>query len=210
MPLHLKPQNDVFFEYFEESSEAICEGAKILREYVTDDGDSTAHLELLNEIEARGDEVFLTTIQRLNKSFITPFEREDIYVLARELNGIIDYIHGTMEKMVLYKTGEPRDPNIRILVETLEKAAIEIRNAVYDLKSLKKNYYKVLEACDKIRKYEHEGDFLYRSGIALLFETTEDVVEIIKWKEIFEHLETALDHCEDLSNVLKGVAVKYV
>ena len=210
MAFQVKPKDDVFFSYFDESSEAICEGARILKEFVINDGDPKDRRRELNQVESRGDEVFSDIMKRLNKSFITPFDREDIYVLARELNGILDRIHGTMEKMVLYKTGEPKDEHIIALVEVLEKTANEIRTAVGDLKALRKNYHRVLEACDRIKNYEHEGDSLYRTGIALLFEQSKDAIEIIKWKEVFEHLETALDHCEDVSNILKGVALKYV
>jgi uncharacterized protein Yka (UPF0111/DUF47 family) len=210
MAFHLKPRNDEFFDYFNETSQAICDGAKLLKEFVAEEGDGESNLEQLNQIEAKGDEVFSTLIQRLSDTYITPFEREDIYILGSKLNGILDYIHGIMEMMVLYNTGQNADPHIKTLVEVLEKAAIEIKGAVLDLKSLRKNYQRVLDACNNIRDYEHEGDFLYRTGIALLFENADNAIEIIKWKDIFQRLETVLDYCEDVSNILKGVAVKYV
>lgn len=210
MAFSIRPRDNEFFNYFNESSQAVCDGARILKDFVIDQGDPDQELERLNVVEARGEQVFIAIVDRLNDSFITPFEREDIFHLARELNGILDYIHGIMEMMVLYKASNTKYEQIKTLVEVLEKAAVEIKNAVWDLKSLKRNYDKVLVSCDQIKEYEHEGDFLYRTGIALLFEKVNDVIEIIKWKEIFEHLETALDRCEDVSNVLKGVAVKYV
>ena len=78
------------------------------------------------------------------------------------------------------------------------------------LPELKTRHDEIVISCEKIRSYEHEGDYLYRAGIALLFEKTENVVEIIKWKEIYEHLETTLDYCENVSNIIKGITVKYV
>ncbi|MGE5405919.1 MAG: DUF47 domain-containing protein [Candidatus Saccharibacteria bacterium] len=210
MALHLKPRDNDFFDYFNESSQAVLDGARILKEYVySTDDDPQKRLEVMSKIEAHGDKVFSTVLDKLGNSFVTPFEREDIYTLARELYNILDYIQGIMERMILYKTGEPKDDNIKTLVEVLEKAALEIQSAVMGLKSLKRNYRQVLESCDKIKEYESEGDYLYRTGIALLFEQVDNAIEIIKWKEIFEHLETALDHCEDISNIVKGVAVKY-
>jgi len=115
-----------------------------------------------------------------------------------------------MEKIVIYKTGKPQDTNIKGLVDVLVDASDEIKEAVICLRNLKENQGRVLEACDRIREYEHEGDRLYRNGIALLFENAENAIDIIKWKEVFEHLETTLDYCEELSNILKGVTVKYV
>ncbi|MGE5396729.1 MAG: DUF47 domain-containing protein [Chitinophagales bacterium] len=210
MRVHLKPRDEEFFTYFNQSSQAVCEGAGILKDFIEASDEGDTKLKLLGKVEARGDKVFATIMERLDKSFITPFEREDIYVLARELNGILEYIHGIMEKMVIYKTGGPKDQYVKDLVDVLQKAAVEIQGAVLDLKSLRTNYNRILESCDKIKEFEHQGDRLYREGIALLFESTDNAIEVIKWKEIFEHLETALDHCEDLSNILKGVAVKYV
>jgi uncharacterized protein Yka (UPF0111/DUF47 family) len=81
---------------------------------------------------------------------------------------------------------------------------------VSKLPDIRNLHHEVVEASEKIRNYEQEGDYLYRAGIALLFENTENVVDIIKWKEIYEHLETTLDYCENVSNIIKGIAVKYV
>ena len=114
---------------------------------------------------------------------------------------------GTMEK-VTYKAGKPKDVNV-LLVYVLQ-AAEEIKTAVDKLPQIRSKHQEIIESCEAIRSYEQEGDYLYRAGIALLFENTENVVEIIKWKEIYEHLETTLDYCENVSNILKGVAVKYV
>jgi uncharacterized protein Yka (UPF0111/DUF47 family) len=205
----VKPREDVFFTCFESSADVIYNAARILQEYVYKGGNPIDRLELLSQAEERGKKLFDHTVDRLNSTFITPFDREDIYSLAKELNQVIDHIHGTMEKIVIYKTGRPRDINVRGLTDVLVMAADEIRDAVTGLRKLQDNYERVLEACDRISEYEREGDRLYRAGTARLFEETDDAIEIIKWKEVLEHLETTLDYCEDVSNVLKGVAVKY-
>lgn len=210
MVFKLKPQDGKFFSYYEESAQAICESANILKVFFEGNGDAAKSLEMLNMVEERGDEIFATTIRQINGSFITPFDREDILSLAQELNRILDHIQGTMEKVVIYKTGLPKEIYVLKLAQVLEEAAEEIKNAIMKLSDIKSYHLQIIESCDKIRSYEHEGDYLYRAGIALLFEKTENVVDIIKWKEIYEHLETTLDYCERVSNLIKGVAVKYV
>lgn len=210
MGIKLKPQNERFFNYFEDSSEAICEAAHILKAFFENHGDPAMNLDRINEVEHHGDKIFLKTIERINSSFITPFDREDILKLAQELNRVLDHIQGTMEKVVIYKAGQPKEKYVLDLVNVLEEAAEEIKTAVVCLRDIRANHKDIIESCEKIRAFEHDGDNLYRAGIARLFEKTENVIEIIKWKEIYEHLETTLDYCESVSNVIKGVAVKYV
>ncbi|HBQ25024.1 MAG TPA: DUF47 domain-containing protein, partial [Syntrophomonas sp.] len=120
------------------------------------------------------------------------------------------HVQGTMEKIVIYKVGQPKEDYVLKLVQVLEEAAHEIKNAVAKLPDVRSKSSEIIDSCEKIRSFEHEGDYLYRAGIALLFENTSNVIDIIKWKEIYEHLETTLDYCENVSNILKGVAIKYV
>lgn len=210
MVFKLKPREEKFFAYFEEIADAIYEAASLLREFLENQGDPASKLELINAVEERGDKTLSQVMQQINSSFVTPFDREDILLLARELNNVVDHIQGTMEKIVIYKAGRPGQMYVLKLACVLEEAAEEIQRAISKLPDVRSNHTEIIESCEKIRSYEHEGDYLYRAGIALLFEKTENVVEIIKWKEIYEHLETTLDYCENVSNVLKGVAVKYV
>ncbi len=210
MAFKLKPQDTRFFNYFEEISEAICEATQILKGYFATRGDQVVNLDRINEVEHRGDQIFIQVMEQLNNSFITPFDREDILRLAQELNQVLDHIQGTMEKMVIYKCKQPREKFIPALVNVLEQASEEIKLAVSKLRDIRTNHKQIINSCEKIRGYEHEGDNLYRAGIARLFEQTDDAIYIIKWKEIYEHLETTLDYCEEVANVIKGVAVKYV
>ncbi len=210
MGIKLKPQDERFFEFFEDSTEAISEAANILKAFFEQRGDPAMNLERINEVEHHGDRIFLKTIEQINHSFITPFDREDILLLAQDLNRVLDHIQGTMEKVVIYKVGQPKERYVLDLVNVLVEATEEIKFAVRKLRELRVHHREIIESCEKIRAFEHQGDNLYRAGIAHLFENTEDVIEIIKWKEIYEHLETTLDYCETVSNVIKGVAVKYV
>lgn len=210
MGLRLKPRDDKFFNYFNQLSDAILEATEILKRFFENPQEPTETLDMIKEVEERGDQILATVMTKINSSFVTPFDREDILLLARELNNVLDHIQGTMEKVIIYKAGRPKDVNVLKLVHVLQAAAEEIKITIDKLPEIRDKHQEIIESCERIRSYEHEGDYLYRAGIALLFENTENVVYIIKWKEIYEHLETTLDYCENVSNLLKGIAVKYV
>lgn len=210
MVFRIKPREEKFFYCFNELAQSICDASSILKNYFEELHDANRKLEQLTEVEERGDIILNRVMTQINSTFITPFDREDILLLARELNNVLDHIQGTLEKVVIYKAGIPKDVYALKLAKTLEEAAQEIKTAVLDLPDVRTKHNTILKSCEVIRSYEHEGDFLYRAGIARLFENTENLVEIIKWKEIYEHLETTLDYCENVSNIIKGVAVKYV
>ncbi|MEN6348581.1 MAG: DUF47 family protein [Syntrophomonas sp.] len=211
MVFKIKPREEKFFTFFEELADAICEAAEILKEFSKKALYPEERLEALTAIEERGDKMLSRVMREINSSFIAPFDREDILLLARELNNILDHIQGSMEKFVLYKAEPPKEPlYVMKLIDVLAQASLEIKNAVDKLPEVKTMHDQIAISCEKIRSYEHEGDYLYRAGIALLFENRDNVIEIIKWKEIYEHLETTLDYCENVSNILKGITVKYV
>ncbi|HQD90669.1 MAG TPA: DUF47 family protein [Syntrophomonadaceae bacterium] len=210
MGFRLKPRDEKFFDFFNQLSESILEATEILKLFFENPQDPSETLDMIKEVEERGDQILSTVMNQINSSFVTPFDREDILLLTRELNNVLDHIQGTMEKVIIYKAGKPKDVNVLKMVYVLQAAAEEIKTAVDQLPQIRSKHQEIIESCEAIRSYEQEGDYLYRAGIALLFENTENVVEIIKWKEIYEHLETTLDYCENVSNILKGVAVKYV
>lgn len=210
MGLRLKPRDERFFNYFNQLSDAILEATEILRRFFENPQEPTKTLDMIKEVEERGDQILSTVMTKINSSFVTPFDREDILLLARELNNVLDHIQGTMEKVIIYKAGRPKDVNVLKMIHVLHAAAEEIKIAIDHLPVIRDKHQEIIESCERIRSYEHEGDYLYRAGIALLFENTENVIYIIKWKEIYEHLETTLDYCENVSNLLKGIAVKYV
>lgn len=210
MVIKLKPREERFFSYFDEIAEAISEAADILKDYLEHQSDPVSNLEMISAVEERGNQTMAKVMEQINNSFVTPFDREDILALTRELTNVLDHIQGTMEKIVIYKAVKPKESYVLKLAYVLQTAAQEIKSAVAQLNDVRANHNTIIESSEKIRSYEHEGDFLYRAGIALLFENTTNVVDIIKWKEIYEHLETTLDYCENVSNILKGIAVKYV
>jgi len=208
--IRLKPRDDKFFYYFNQLADAILEATEIMKLFFQDSSEPFKKLDKIKAVEERGDQILASVMNRINNSFVTPFDREDILLLARELNNVLDHIQGTMEKVIIYKAGVPKAEYVLKMVEVLEEAAREIKIAVTDLPYVREKHREIVNSCEKIRNYEHEGDVLYREGIAELFENNDNVIEIIKWKEIYEHLETTLDYCENVSNLIKGVTVKYV
>ncbi|MGE5372752.1 MAG: DUF47 domain-containing protein [Solirubrobacterales bacterium] len=208
----LKPKNDKFFKFLNESAQIICDGALTLEDFIENNGDGEPYLRKLQEIGERADHIYRKVLNKLGKSFITPFEREDIYSLASKLHGIQDSIYGIMQMMILYKVGKTLNPNIIGLVEILVNTTKEIRKSVENLENLSSKYEDVVDSCAKISAFELEGDAMYRTGVALLLDSgsAANIIDVIKWKEIFERLEKILDYCEDVGDILKGIAVKYV
>jgi len=205
----LKPRNDQFFIYFEQLADTAAEASNILKEYLEHPGNASQNLALINRVEECGDSIISELMFQINSSFLTPFDREDILQLAGGLNSIIDHIQDTMEKIIIYKTERPKDIYILKMTAVLVEAAEEIKSAVAKLSDIRSTHDELIRAGEKIRSLEQEGDYLSRTGIALLFKNTKNVVDIIKKKEIYTHLETTLDCCEKVSNILKEIAVKY-
>ena len=165
-------------------------------------------LRQISDIEHKADDINDAIIDRLNQTFLTPLDREDIYSMATMLDDIVDMLQGAVERMVLYKTGEPTSGAgelARILIESTS----ELMAAFQLLKNIKGQQENILEHVRRICSLESEGDRVYRQEVAMLFETCPDPIRIIKWKEVLERLEEALDHCENVADLLRGVVMKY-
>lgn len=205
----LKPKEDGFFLLLEESAKVAQSGAKKLYQSLSDNNKNIEKaLKDVTDLEHKGDDVLQSIMDRLNQTFITPLDREDIYDLAQEMDDIVDYIHGAIEKMMLYKTGEVT-PNILELSKLLVKATEEILKIMQMLKSMKTNVNDLLQICQYVKELESEGDFVYRTAVAGLFSGGCDSLYVIKWKEIYKQLEDALDHCENVAKTVRGVVLKY-
>lgn len=204
----IAPKEDKFYQYFEQSTEVVCAAARKLEEIMRQSSVSEEEAEQIHELEHQGDAITAAIIDRLNSTFITPLDREDIYTLAQVLDDIIDFAQGTVERMMLYGTGTT-SLGARELAHTLVLAAEQIRIAFGGLNNIHAKKTVILLATEEIYRLESAGDKLYRQEVARLFKYEKDPIEIIKWKEILEHMETALDHCESIADLLKGVVLKY-
>jgi len=205
---NLAPREDKFYQLFKESTEVICKAVAKLEELMAKEAVSPADGEDMHRLEHEADNITTQITDRLNSTFITPLDREDIYTLAQVLDDIVDFVEGTVERMILYRTARP-SAGAQELVRLVAQAAEQIRRAFACLNNIHFKKSEILAATEEVYHIESAGDRLYRQEVARLFEHEKDPIEIIKWKEILEHVETALDHCESIADLLKGVVLKY-
>jgi len=203
-----KPADDKFFDLFEQAADILYQGAVLLQDMMAKHETLGQRLDDLICLEQTGDKITEQIIDKLNETFMTPFDREDIYSLARELDEILDSVCSTVEKMVIYKTGKP-DEKFKEMVDVFVRATGKVKECVYCLRKVKSHTVKIMDLCYEIKKYESDGDKIYRQGVAELFNCSDDAITVIKWKEVFEQMETALDRCEKIAKVIRGVVVKY-
>lgn len=204
----LKPKEEKFFELFREGAGIVKEGAMMMQHMMTCYECVATRLDELMKLQQRNDDITDTIIQRLDETFITPFDREDIYSLARGMDEIMDAICSCVDKMVLYKIGRPL-PDFQAMVMAFGKNAETISETVLLLRDIKNNYSEIMEKCQEIKRLEGEGDRLYRLGVAKLFEDGMPPLEVIKWKEVYQQIEKALDRSEKISKKIQGVVLKY-
>lgn len=198
------PSDQEFFLLFEKASQNIQDGAEILKSLLDSFDGVKEKARAIEEIEHKGDTITHDVVRKLNTTFITPIEREDILALASSLDDIIDLIHAAATRITLYKITEPT-PQAKELGFLILKSVRELNRGI---SYMGKKMDGVYEHCVEVNSLENEADRVCRDAIAYLFEHEKDPITILKWKEIYETLETATDRCEDAANVLEGVALK--
>ncbi len=197
------PREQSFFEMFVEQAENIQAGAKALVEMLSSDDDLPARAAGIKAIEHTGDEITHALLVRLNQTFVTPFDREDIHKLSSTIDDVLDLIDAAAARLVIYRVDRIR-PGVADLAKVLNEATAQVVAAV---RVLDKHDH-ILDYCIEINRLENESDRLCRTLIARLFDEEKDPVQIIKWKEIIEVIETAVDKCEDVANVIESVTLK--
>lgn len=203
-----KSKEDEFFKLFSVSARLLRDGACILNEVMNDHTKIGEKVTQIADLEHEADDNNDAIIDKLNQTFITPMDREDIYAIANMLDDGVDGIQGIIERMMLYRTGKPSEGAIE-LSRLIVDCSDEIVKAFELLKNIKGNQHKILDHTRKIVVLESEGDRIYRQEVAHLFTSCGDTLEIIKWKEVLEYLENALDHYEDIADLIRGVVMKY-
>lgn len=201
------PKEEKFFDHFEELAVKIEEGAKLFIDILNNFEHSEAKVTTLKDIEHEADTITHRIYEKMHKTFLTPFDREDIYALANKMDSILDMIEATAVRMYLYKVDNPNN-EIKELALTLSNAVAKVKEIVYGLRDKKKSKM-ILEACVVINTLENEGDYIMRQAMARLFDRETNAKELIKWKEIFERVEEAIDVCEDVSNIVEGIVLKH-
>jgi uncharacterized protein len=202
------PKEKKFYPLFEESVDYMVKAAILLNKLLLiDDLNEKANIiRQIKEYEDKGDHVAHTIYEELNKTFITPFDREDIQKLASTMDDVLDYINGCSQKIKLYKPKEISKYSIEIS-ELIVQASREIESGIKELKNLKQPH-KIKDSCIRINEIENQADDIYHQAISDFFETEKDPIELIKKNEIIQTLEKATDKAEDVSDVLKSIIVK--
>jgi hypothetical protein len=203
------PKDHSFFPLFESDAHNLVKAAALLQELMS----STESLEyerIYNEIqvvEHIGDDITNKTYQQLNKSFITPFDREDIHELTAHIDDVVDSINGISRRICLYKP-KKLIPVYVEMADLIYDGAKEIEGAIHCLKDPVSNKRKITDACDRVKEIEHRADELYFAGVAELFDKEEDPKELLKNNKILEILERCVDEEEDVTDTLKSILIK--
>jgi len=203
------PKDHSFFPLFESDAQNLVKAAELLKELMasTEFGEHERINKEIKDVEHIGDEITDKTYVQLNKSFITPFDREDIHELTANIDDVVDSINGISRRMCLYKP-KKMIPIYKEMSELIYEGAKEIEAAIHCLKDPVSDKEKITRACERVTAIEHEADELYFIGVSELFEKEEDPKELLKNNKILEILERCVDEEEDVTDTLKAILIK--
>jgi predicted phosphate transport protein (TIGR00153 family) len=203
------PKNRIFFELFEQVANNCARMGTVMKEVVaeTDFDKRGALIKQIEDLEHANDELTHSLFTELGRNFITPFDREDIHYLATSLDDIADYIYASAKKINFYRVN-PNDIGMKKMADLIEQGAHQISIAVKELRDMK-NMRNITEALVKINSIENQADDVFDMSIERLFATEPDAKEVIKKREIYQVMEIVTDKCEDASNVIESIIIKY-
>jgi predicted phosphate transport protein (TIGR00153 family) len=203
------PKNRIFYELFEKAADNVAKMGSLLRNVVGEsDFDKRGGLIMkVEDLEHANDELTHNIFTELGRNFITPFDREDIHYLATSLDDVADYIYAAAKKINFYKVN-PNDPGMHKFSELIEEGAQQVKIAVGELRNMK-NMRNITEALVKINSIENQADDILDFSIERLFNTEDDAKEVIKKRDIYQVMEIVTDKCEDVSNVIESIIIKY-
>ena len=201
------PREEVFFPLFEESASNVVKAAQRLKELVNNWQDVEQKVNEITELEHQGDTITHKIVAQLHRTFVTPFDREDIAQLAHILDDVIDFIHAASDAMLLYKVDSPSE-RVKELADIIVQGAVEIEKAMPQLRH-RRELKQILKRCVELNRLENAADTVYRSALVELFSDAKDMARVIQWREIYQHMESATDRCEDVANILEGIAIKH-
>lgn len=205
MPLRLLPREEEFFDLFVEVAKRNQEAAVKLRElFEAPPERRTPIVEAIKRLEHECDQVTHEVVNRLDRTFITPLDREDIHQLASDLDDVIDTIDGTARRAQIFHLGTAPQ-GVRQLAEVIGRMTDTLGEAVGRLKKGDD----VIKYCVQAKSLEEEGDVIYHEALGQLFEKETNAIELVKWKEIYDNLERTLDEAEDVANVVESIALKH-
>ena len=202
--LNILPRDERYFDRFNDMARRIHESARILDIFFRGESPVATVADQIKRLEHECDEISHEILRGIDRTFITPIDREDIHQLAVRLDDVIDLIDGTVRRMSLFKITEPTAAS-RALSATIVEITAEMVKAVSALKGQKG----VVEHCIRMKQLENQGDVAYQEAIASLFANEVQAVELIKWKDIYENMEGCIDQCEAVAHVLESVVLKH-
>jgi predicted phosphate transport protein (TIGR00153 family) len=197
------PKDEKFFDMLKSSARNLLEGAEALKDLVEDYTDVEKKVRDIKQIEHQGDTIIHNVMDKLDKTFITPIDREDIHILASELDDVLDAIEGIASRLYNFKIPKPTPECIR-LVNIIYRGVVQIEKAISDLE----HFDNLRPFCIEINSLENEADQISQEMVGRLLDEEPDWRVAIKWKEIYGRLETAADHCENIANVIESIVVK--
>jgi len=192
---NLIPKEVRFFDYFEQQSAQIIKAGTLLSELVHNFADARAKAFAIKEVEHAGDQITHEMFRRLNTTFITPIDREDIHDLATRLDDVLDFIEAVAERLVIYRIKEPTSA-CRALAELIVAQIAAMDRCIRCLRTMDQGFH---EHAVEVNRLENRADSLLRETLAAMFEEQPDPIEVIKWKEIYETMEIVTDRCEDVA-----------
>jgi predicted phosphate transport protein (TIGR00153 family) len=203
--LNFLPKEEQYFALFIQMTVYISDAARELKEMLADkDHDFAEYVRRIKGLEHACDELTHSISTRLNKSFITPFDREDIYMMSTALDDIVDLINGAARAIIDYDVHEIKD-YAHDFADVINRMAEQLREVVAILEKPKNITQRLVE----IHRLENEGDDIYHAAVAELFREEPDPLTVLKWKEIYEKLEAAIDRCENVANIIESVVIKH-
>ena len=203
--MRLLPRNEEFFDLFVDVASRNKEAAQHLRDLFEAAPDRrTPIVEAIKRLEHEADQVTHEVVNRLDRTFITPLDREDIHQLASDLDDVMDAMDGTARRAQIFRLGVAPQ-GVRRLAEVIQRMVAVLAEAVGRLKKGDD----VMRYCVEAKQLEEEGDAIYHEALGQLFEKERDAIEIIKWKEIYDNLENTLDQAEDVANVVESITIKH-
>jgi predicted phosphate transport protein (TIGR00153 family) len=203
----LTPRDTKFYDLFEQSAANLVTAAEKLVDLFDNYEDVEAKAKQLKDLEHQGDEITHRIGQRLNSTFITPIDREDIALLGHTLDNVVDYIEAAGKTAFLYHVAQPTE-GARQLAAVIAKMAHVLNDVLPRLRH-RNQFSRILEQCVEINSLENEADDIHHAAMAELFDNCQDAREIIKWREIYHHMENATDQGEDVADILEGIVLKH-
>ena len=207
MAFSLIPREEKFFDLFEQQVKSLMEAAATFLELVNDWKPNHPAIARLRDLEHECDITTHEIMDKLNRTFVTPFDREDIHSLAKELDDVVDIIQAISERMLLFNVTKTTE-DLAELGRTLQEAISNVAKAITSIRELNRPR-RILDYCIEINRLENRGDRTYEKAIGNLFDHNPDPMDVLKWKEIYDSTESAIDKCEDIANIIEGIVVKH-